>query len=178
MNLVRNYEGISKPLLVAQVTELVDGIFIGCSISHAVMDSTSFWHFFNTWSEISRFGSDHDKVASQISTSSTPVFGRQFLVGLIDLPSYISLEYKGDSAASWSSISLLTRSSPRFNVYGNDFGWGRPLAVPSEAVDKRSGKLTVFPGTKEGSVDFEVYLLPKILQAMGDDAEFMEAVLT
>ncbi|KAM5576594.1 hypothetical protein ABKV19_007438 [Rosa sericea] len=331
MNLVRNYEGISKPLLVAQVTELVDGIFIGCSINHAVMDGTSFWHFFNTWSEISRSGSDHDKVASQISTSSTPVFGRQFLDGLIDLPVHIpfsqlqipeklvphttsSSNYiqrvfhfpkekvaalkakanaemstnsisslqalmahlwrattvtrstkhdlttdqeityrvvvglrqrmdpplpeqysgnallgipvkstaadllhrglgwaalqlnkaiasitaeetkkyledwvksptflsntRGDSAAIWSSNSLLTGSSPRFDVYGNDFGWGRPLAVRSGAADKRSGMLTVFPGAEEGSVDFEVCLLPEILQAMGDDAEFLEAVLT
>lgn len=79
MNMVQNYEGITKPLLAAQVTELVDGIFIGCSINHAVVDGTSFWHFLNTWSEISPSGSDHAKV----------VFGRQFLDGLIDLPVHI-----------------------------------------------------------------------------------------
>lgn len=61
MNSVQNYEGISKPLLAVQVTELADGIFIGCSINHVVADGTSFWRFFNTWSHISRSGSD-DKV--------------------------------------------------------------------------------------------------------------------
>ncbi|KAL0009545.1 hypothetical protein SO802_011047 [Lithocarpus litseifolius] len=54
MNGVLNCEGISKPLLSVQVTELVDCIFIGCTLNHAVCDGTTFWHFFNTWSEISR----------------------------------------------------------------------------------------------------------------------------
>ncbi|KAM1803736.1 hypothetical protein ACFX12_029688 [Malus domestica] len=40
------YEGVTKPLLAVQVTELVDGIFIGCSINHMVVDGTSLWHFF------------------------------------------------------------------------------------------------------------------------------------
>ncbi|KAM5576595.1 putative acetyltransferase [Rosa sericea] len=74
--------------------------------------------------------------------------------------------------------SLLTGSSPRFNVYGNDFGWGRPLAVRSGNANKMNGKLTVFPGAEEGSIDFEVCLLPETLHAMADDAEFTEAVLT
>ncbi|KAG5547302.1 hypothetical protein RHGRI_013098 [Rhododendron griersonianum] len=33
-------------LLSIQVTELIDGIFIGCSTNHAVIDGTSYWHFF------------------------------------------------------------------------------------------------------------------------------------
>ncbi|TKY75049.1 acetyltransferase protein [Spatholobus suberectus] len=32
-----------------KVTELVDGAFIGC---YAIGDGTSYWNFFNTWSEI------------------------------------------------------------------------------------------------------------------------------
>ncbi|KAK0603277.1 hypothetical protein LWI29_003324 [Acer saccharum] len=42
LNAVGNYEGTSKPLLAVQVTELVDGIFIGISINHTVADATSF----------------------------------------------------------------------------------------------------------------------------------------
>ncbi|KAJ8425854.1 LOW QUALITY PROTEIN: hypothetical protein Cgig2_020322 [Carnegiea gigantea] len=38
------------------VTELVDGIFIGCSMNHVIADGTSFWHFWNVWSEIHRAG--------------------------------------------------------------------------------------------------------------------------
>ncbi|KAJ4835075.1 hypothetical protein Tsubulata_011214, partial [Turnera subulata] len=51
---VRNFEGISKPLLAVQVTELVDGLFVGIAINHSVADGTAFWHFVNTWSEISK----------------------------------------------------------------------------------------------------------------------------
>ncbi|KAK6123028.1 hypothetical protein DH2020_043224 [Rehmannia glutinosa] len=54
LNGIPNYEGISKPLLGVQVTELADGLFIGCTANHAVVDGASFWHFFNSWSEISR----------------------------------------------------------------------------------------------------------------------------
>ncbi|KAI9071040.1 hypothetical protein K1719_046995 [Acacia pycnantha] len=54
LNGSKNYEGTSKPLLAVQVTDLVDGIFIGCTINHSVVDGSSFWHFFNSWAEISR----------------------------------------------------------------------------------------------------------------------------
>ncbi|XP_057781626.1 protein ENHANCED PSEUDOMONAS SUSCEPTIBILITY 1-like [Salvia miltiorrhiza] len=64
---VHNYQGTSKPLLAVQVTELADGLFIGCAANHVVVDDTSFWHFFNSWSEISR-GSE--------SISKSPIFDR------------------------------------------------------------------------------------------------------
>ncbi|KAK1588643.1 hypothetical protein Q3G72_025462 [Acer saccharum] len=51
---VMSYEITSKPLLAVQVTELVDGIFIGIFVNHTILDATSFWHFVNSWSEISR----------------------------------------------------------------------------------------------------------------------------
>ncbi|XXG58812.1 hypothetical protein AAC387_Pa04g1018 [Persea americana] len=56
-----NYDGHSIPLLGVQVTEiieLVDGIFIGCSFNHAIGDGTSFTHFLNMWSEITRKGGE------------------------------------------------------------------------------------------------------------------------
>ena len=58
LNGLKNCEGIFNPLLGVQVTQLVDGIFVGVTINHSVADGTSFWHFFNSWSEISR-GSFH-----------------------------------------------------------------------------------------------------------------------
>ncbi|KAL4283212.1 hypothetical protein GQ457_16G026770 [Hibiscus cannabinus] len=64
------YSGHSKPLAAVQVTELADGVFIGCSVNHAVTDGTSFWHFFNTFAEITRG-------ASEISKTKTPDFCRQ-----------------------------------------------------------------------------------------------------
>ncbi|KAL1535723.1 hypothetical protein AAHA92_28473 [Salvia divinorum] len=62
-----NFDGISKPLLSVQVNELADGIFIACSANHAVADGSSFWHFFTSWSEISR---------GLESISKSPVFDR------------------------------------------------------------------------------------------------------
>ena len=97
---------------------------------------------------------------------------KKYLEDWVKCPTFLS-NTKGVSTAMWASNSLLTGSSPRFNVYGNDFGWGRPLAVRSGAANKNSGKLTVFPGAEEGSIDFEVCLLPDTLRAMADDAEFM-----
>lgn len=76
-----------------------------------------------------------------------------------------------------SSILMQAASSPRFDVYGNDFGWGRPLAVRRGPELKFDGKLTVFPGVEEGSIDFEACLLPETLQAMVEVANFMENTL-
>lgn len=37
-----NHDGHERPLLSIQVTELVDGVFIGCSMNHAIVDGTSY----------------------------------------------------------------------------------------------------------------------------------------
>ncbi|QHO19291.1 hypothetical protein HN873_035494 [Arachis hypogaea] len=72
--------------------------------------------------------------------------------------------------------SLATGSSPRFDVYGNDFGWGKPVAVRSGSANKRNGKISVFAGVEEGSIDIEVCLPFEILEALENDPEFMDAV--
>ncbi|TYJ10487.1 hypothetical protein E1A91_A11G210800v1 [Gossypium mustelinum] len=54
LNELTNFEGTRKPVLGIQVTDLIDGIFIGCTNNHVVVDGTSFWHFLNSWSEISK----------------------------------------------------------------------------------------------------------------------------
>ncbi|WRX08199.1 hypothetical protein QQP08_000686 [Theobroma cacao] len=305
LNGVKNYEGTFQPLLAVQVTELVDGIFIGCTINHMVVDGTSFWHFFNIWAEISR-GSVH--------LSKPPVLQRWFLDGA-DLPIHIPQAYvkqvheelftrpplrervchftkeniaklkaKANAEAGtdkisslqallshiWQSVirnktldpneeinyrmlvgarprlnelpeqyfgnavqagsitmkmkelleqglgnvawemnrlvatqtveklkkfledwtaspklmsmgsmasnALVTSSSPWFNIYGNDFGWGRPVAVRSGCGNKHDGKITVLRGVDEGSIDIEACLCPDTLEAMANDEEFMEAV--
>ncbi|KAH7840327.1 hypothetical protein Vadar_015615 [Vaccinium darrowii] len=84
LNGFTNYEGISKPLLAVQVTELVDGFFIGCTMNHSVGDGSSFWNFLNAWSEISR-GFD--------TISRPPVFERWFPTG-VDSPIRVPLSTK------------------------------------------------------------------------------------
>lgn len=72
--------------------------------------------------------------------------------------------------------NLVSSSSPRFNIYGNDFGWGKPVAVRSGGANKRNGKITVFAGGEEGSIDIEVCLPYEILDAMGNATELMDAI--
>ncbi|XP_048565234.1 protein ENHANCED PSEUDOMONAS SUSCEPTIBILITY 1-like [Triticum urartu] len=69
-------------------------------------------------------------------------------------------------------------SSNRFPMYeGNDFGWGRPLAVRSGRANKFDGKMSAFPGRSgDGSVDIEVCLAPDTMAALLRDDEFMQYV--
>ncbi|KAL3640577.1 hypothetical protein CASFOL_015545 [Castilleja foliolosa] len=299
-----NYEGVSKPLLAVQVTELAGGYFISCTGNHAVMDGTSFWHFFNSWSEISR---GYEKI------SKIPVFERWFPSNIDDfnlpitfpaleknispnitlppllecvfhfskenvakLKAKANSEAKTDKISSlqaisahlWRSVnrmrhrcqripspevsihllvgarpriplsegyfgnavyvdatemnvaellnnglgyaamkinelvarqtgegarkyvddwvknpeiikrggkSFIITSSPRHNVYGNDFGWGKPIAVRSGKGQKADGKMTLFPSALPGGIDVEACLAPETMRALVDDMEFMEA---
>ncbi|KAL6584013.1 hypothetical protein OROMI_003302 [Orobanche minor] len=313
LNGVRNFQGTSEPLMGVQITELADGLFIGCTANHAVVDGTSFWHFIKSWSEISR---GFDKI------SETPVFERDLLkwenraIGLptfnenlLPMPvprpllervfhfsreSVAKLKAKANSEAGtsdlisslqallahlWLSVTrcrrissahnnhksddngreielalpvgvrariplpefyfgnaiyisifsisetellrnglgqtgleingfvkqqtseaavfgfiedfvrnpnaftsfnstFLVSSSPRYDVYGNDFGWGKPIAVRSGKGQKTDGKMTLFPAAEPGGIDVEVCLAPETMEALGDDAEFMDAVTT
>ncbi|KAM0895408.1 hypothetical protein ACQ4PT_023844 [Festuca glaucescens] len=74
-------------------------------------------------------------------------------------------------------VSVLTGSSPRFDVFGNNFGWGEPVAVRSGPGNKLDGKLTVFEGPERGgSMSLEVCIAPEALERLIADEEFMDAV--
>ena len=62
-----NYDGHTKALLSIQVTELLDGVFIGFSMNHSVVDGTSFVHFVNSLSEIFRSDPQWDESPIKIS---------------------------------------------------------------------------------------------------------------
>ncbi|XP_058215527.1 BAHD acyltransferase DCR [Rhododendron vialii] len=73
--------------------------------------------------------------------------------------------------------SITMGSSPRFPMYDNDFGWGRPVAVRSGKANKFDGKISAFPGWEGGgSVDLEVVLAPATMAGVERDAEFMQYV--
>ncbi|KAJ6871313.1 hypothetical protein NC652_036857 [Populus alba x Populus x berolinensis] len=73
--------------------------------------------------------------------------------------------------------SITMGSSPRFPMYDNDFGWGRPLAVRSGRANKFDGKISAFPGRDgNGSVDLEVVLSPDTMTGLESDDEFMQYV--
>ena len=50
------------------------------------------------------------------------------------------------------------------------------MAVGSGAANKSDGKLTIFPGAVEGSIDIEVCLSPEKMADLGEDEEFMAAL--
>ncbi|CAK7324913.1 unnamed protein product [Dovyalis caffra] len=335
-----SYSGHSKPLMAVQVTELQDGIFIGCTVNHAVTDGTSFWHFFNTFAEICQgskkiskspnfsrntmfnspavlqFPAGGPKVtfsgeeplrerifhfsreaivklklkanSTNLICNSAEIFGKQsnhrwkvvngesngkvaplFLKNekTAEISSFQSLSAQlwrsvtrarkltpskmttfrmavncrhrleprlepyyfgnaiqsiptvasagellskdlsfgaellhqnvvahGDSTvrkgiADWEKdprlfplgnfdgASITMGSSPRFPMYDNDFGWGRPVAVRSGRANKFDGKISAFPGRDgKGSVDLEVVLAPETMNGLENDDEFMQYV--
>ncbi|KAI5019238.1 hypothetical protein ZWY2020_044126 [Hordeum vulgare] len=74
--------------------------------------------------------------------------------------------------------ALTMGSSPRFPMYdGNDFGWGRAVAVRSGRANKFDGKMSAFPGQAgDGSVDVEVCLAPDTMGRLLSDDEFLQFV--
>lgn len=74
-------------------------------------------------------------------------------------------------------MSVMMGSSPRFDMYGCDFGWGKAVALRSGYANKFEGKVTSYPGWEGGgSVDLEVCLLPEHMASLEADEEFMAAV--
>ncbi|KAF6998578.1 hypothetical protein CFC21_014691 [Triticum aestivum] len=71
---------------------------------------------------------------------------------------------------------VVMSGSPRFDVYGNDFGWGGPVAVRSGAGSKLDGMVTVYEdGGGRGGMELEVCLAPDALARLVADEELMGA---
>ncbi|WOL08248.1 hypothetical protein Cni_G17000 [Canna indica] len=74
-------------------------------------------------------------------------------------------------------FSVMMGSSPRFDVYGCDFGWGKPVAARSGTAHKFDGKVTFYAGREGGgSMDLEICLEPPFMRALEEDEEFMSVV--
>ncbi|KAJ0789673.1 putative quinate O-hydroxycinnamoyltransferase [Helianthus annuus] len=308
-----SHDAHTLPVLSIQVTELVDGIFIGGSVNHMVADGTSFWNFMATWSEIFRSGGKYNG-----SISRPPVIKRWVLDGydpIINIPyshqdqfidrfeiqtfkerffnfsstaisklkatansecnthnkisslqAVVALLWKcitrarclphdnetrcslmvstrsrlnpplsndyignpvhfvivkatvGDLMAhglgwaafrlhegvinhddkaikerveSWIRSPVIYKmsqlsdpnivhvgSSPRFDMYGCEFGLGKAVAARSGCTNKGDGKITMYPGREGGgSMDVEVCLLPEYMKNIECDEEFMSALM-
>ncbi|MCL7027831.1 hypothetical protein MKW94_011322 [Papaver nudicaule] len=77
----------------------------------------------------------------------------------------------------FDAACIMMGSSPRFDIYGCDFGIGKAVAARSGFANKFDGKVTSYPGlTGNGSVMLEVCLPPESMSALGSDEEFMDAV--
>ncbi|KAJ1397375.1 Transferase [Sesbania bispinosa] len=80
-------------------------------------------------------------------------------------------------ARFFDPYTVMMGSSPRFNMYGNEFGMGKAVAVRSGYANKFDGKVTSYPGHEGGgSIDLEICLTPDTMNALESDKEFMNAV--
>ncbi|GLJ42176.1 hypothetical protein SUGI_0873360 [Cryptomeria japonica] len=71
---------------------------------------------------------------------------------------------------------IVIGNSPRFEMYENDFGWGRPVAVRSGMANHFDGKVSVHPSREGGgSVELEVCLPPATMNKLEDDPDFTSA---
>ncbi|KAK2377142.1 putative acetyltransferase [Trifolium repens] len=297
-----SYSGHYSSIMAVQVTELSDGIFIGCAVNHAVTDGTSFWNFFNTFAQLCRgankcirnspsfrrdsvlisnavlrlpeggpvvtFNADAPirerifsfsreaiqklKARANNQTETVEISSFQSLCALLwravtrarkfhpsktttfrmavncrhrvkpelesfyfgnaiqSVPTYASAGDVMSKDIRWCAEqlnknvkahdnlmvrkfvedweknprcfplgnpdggSITMGSSPRFPMYDNDFGWGKPLAVRSGKANKFDGKISAFPGRDgSGTVDLEVVLAPETMAGLENDAEFM-----
>ncbi|CAA0385453.1 unnamed protein product [Arabidopsis thaliana] len=77
---------------------------------------------------------------------------------------------------------FMVSNSPWFQVYDNDFGLGKPMAVRAGPANGIGGKLVVFRGIEEGSIDVHAILTlslwSDVLLNLFDDVESMENVIT
>ncbi|KMZ65396.1 HXXXD-type acyl-transferase-like protein [Zostera marina] len=66
------------------------------------------------------------------------------------------------TTAMLDAQSIHIGSSPRFDMYGCNFGWGKALAIRTGINNKFDGKVSAFPGREgDGSVEFEICLSPE-----------------
>nr|XP_043639173.1 uncharacterized acetyltransferase At3g50280-like [Erigeron canadensis] len=68
-------------------------------------------------------------------------------------------------------------NSPRFDIYGCEFGLGKPITVRSGLANKADGIMIMYPGPEGGgSVDVEICLLPDAIMDLERDEEFISAL--
>lgn len=299
-----NLNGHFLPLLVVQVTKLRDGVAIGFTINHAVVDGTSLWHFISSWADLCRgvatishpplhsrcFDTKGSRIA--LNLPKTQMIDKFFPPALTEKIFHFSQEtisrlkdranqknskepliissFQALSAHIWQAItrarglppdetttfklavncrprlmpplpysyfgnaiqivstkvtagellacdissaalllhriislhrdgniraelqrykqhrtvlkldrtirdnSVMMGSSPRFPMYDNDFGWGKPVGVRSGWANKFDGKMSAYPAREGGGgVDVEICLQPHSMAALESDSQFL-----
>ncbi|XP_078431859.1 uncharacterized protein LOC144703546 [Wolffia australiana] len=74
--------------------------------------------------------------------------------------------------SSMETFCAFVASSPRFDKYGCNFGWGKAVAVRSGNSEKHVGSILAYPGREGGgSIDLEVSLSPDVMAVLELDAE-------
>lgn len=110
------------------------------------------------------------KLVSSQTNENCKIFAEDWVRNVRNLKKGFGSRMAGDT--------VLVSSSPRFDVYRNDFGWGKPVAVRAGPGNSISGKLVLFPGIDEGSFDIQTTLWCDVLVNLLADVEFLEHVTT
>ncbi|KAG5385748.1 hypothetical protein IGI04_037218 [Brassica rapa subsp. trilocularis] len=110
------------------------------------------------------------KLVSSQTNENCKAFAEDWVSNVRNLKTGVGSRMAGDT--------VLVSSSPRFDVYRNDFGWGKPVAVRAGPGNSISGKLVLFPGIDEGSFDIQATLWCDVLVSLLADVEFLEHVTT
>ncbi|CAH8387305.1 unnamed protein product [Eruca vesicaria subsp. sativa] len=72
--------------------------------------------------------------------------------------------------------SLTVAGSPRFDVFENDFGWGKLIAVRGGPGIAGHGKILAYPGNEKGSTEIHTSLWSHVLDKLLVDDEFLQHV--
>ncbi|TKY47519.1 acetyltransferase protein [Spatholobus suberectus] len=116
----------SSPIMAFQVTELADGVFIGCAVCHAVTDGASFWNFFNTFAEVSR--------GATCPSIRLPDFRRESILVskvVLQLPEDFKVTFDADEPFRERIFSFSPESIQKLKSMVNN----RRTAIPPENVD-------------------------------------------
>ncbi|XP_010503697.1 PREDICTED: uncharacterized acetyltransferase At3g50280-like [Camelina sativa] len=111
-----------------------------------------------------------NKVVKSQTNENCKIFAADWIKNVKNLKLGVGGRVAGDT--------IVIASSPRFEVYNNDFGWGKPIAVRAGPGNSISGKLVCFPGIDEGSIDVQATLWSDVLVNLLADVEFVEYVTT
>ncbi|KAL0360991.1 UNVERIFIED_CONTAM: protein ENHANCEDSUSCEPTIBILITY 1 [Sesamum radiatum] len=104
-----------------------------------------------------------------VASANGPDKVKEFYKSWIKKPKFLQFD-------GLPSNHFILINSPRFDVYGNDFGWGKPVAARSGRANSFDGRITIYGGIEKGSLEIEACLFPETLSALVKDAEFMEFV--
>lgn len=84
------------------------------------------------------------------------------------------VEQAGKDSEFHNANSVSIAGSARFDMYGPEFGLGKPVAVLAGYGNKDDGKVTANPGCEGGgSVDLEICLRPQTMIGLESHEEFM-----
>ncbi|KAK6164683.1 hypothetical protein DH2020_001547 [Rehmannia glutinosa] len=109
------------------------------------------------------------QINRMVGSSDGPDKAKEFYIGWIKKPNFLKFD-------GLPSNHFILINSPKFNVYGNDLGWGKPVGVRTGRANSFNGRITVSGGLEEGSLEIEACLFAETLYALAEDKEFMEFV--